>query len=341
MVVGSGAGGGTVAARLAEAGQQGAAAGGRRRSRGCSAGGVARHAATPTACRTTTTCRPSTPSPRRTRRCAGTSSSATTPTTDAAARPEIPERVRRPAGRRRALPARRHARRLHRAQCDDPGLPAQCRLGRHRRAAPATRPGRPTACSGYFRRLERCRHRPIQRALSRARHRPHRPWLGRLAADREGDARRRTARPAAARADRRLRPRRRSLRAAAPLQRLRWFLAERRRSQRPRPRRARRRGRALHAAHHPRPPPHRHARAAARRAAARYPDRLRIELDALATRVLLDESNRAVGVEYLQGRSGSTARMPSPSAARGRAAAGRMPRARSSSPAAPSTRRSS
>jgi choline dehydrogenase-like flavoprotein len=36
--------------------------------------------------------------------------------------------------------------------------------------------------------------------------------------------------------------------------------------------------------------------------ARRYPERLRIELNALATRVLLDESNRVVGVEYLKGR---------------------------------------
>ena len=35
--------------------------------------------------------------------------------------------------------------------------------------------------------------------------------------------------------------------------------------------------------------------------AERYPDRLCIELDALATRVLFDERNRAVGVEYLKG----------------------------------------
>ena len=35
--------------------------------------------------------------------------------------------------------------------------------------------------------------------------------------------------------------------------------------------------------------------------AAKYPDRLHVELDALATRVLLDEENRAVGVEYLKG----------------------------------------
>lgn len=35
--------------------------------------------------------------------------------------------------------------------------------------------------------------------------------------------------------------------------------------------------------------------------ASRYPDRLRIELNALATRVLLDENRRAIGVEYLRG----------------------------------------
>src|SRR5262249_40829113 len=33
----------------------------------------------------------------------------------------------------------------------------------------------------------------------------------------------------------------------------------------------------------------------------RHPDRLKVELNALATRVLFDESNRAVGVEYLSG----------------------------------------
>jgi choline dehydrogenase len=35
--------------------------------------------------------------------------------------------------------------------------------------------------------------------------------------------------------------------------------------------------------------------------AARYPNRLRVELNALATRVILDENRRAVGVEYLKG----------------------------------------
>ena len=36
--------------------------------------------------------------------------------------------------------------------------------------------------------------------------------------------------------------------------------------------------------------------------ARRYPDRLRIVLNALVTRVILDDQNRAIGVEYLQGR---------------------------------------
>lgn len=48
-----------------------------------------------------------------------------------------------------------------------------------------------------------------------------------------------------------------------------------------------------------------HARMGARErvleTAEKYPDRLRIELDALVTRVLLDENNRATGVEYLKG----------------------------------------
>ena len=48
-----------------------------------------------------------------------------------------------------------------------------------------------------------------------------------------------------------------------------------------------------------------HARTGARErvleVARRYPDRLRLELNALATRVLLDRDNRAVGVEYLRG----------------------------------------
>jgi choline dehydrogenase-like flavoprotein len=38
-------------------------------------------------------------------------------------------------------------------------------------------------------------------------------------------------------------------------------------------------------------------------AARRFPDKLRIELNALASRVLLDDTNRAVGVEYLSGKN--------------------------------------
>src|SRR5262249_18992968 len=48
-----------------------------------------------------------------------------------------------------------------------------------------------------------------------------------------------------------------------------------------------------------------HRRAGARErvldVAGRYPDRLTIELNALATRVLFGEGNRATGVEYLKG----------------------------------------
>ena len=36
--------------------------------------------------------------------------------------------------------------------------------------------------------------------------------------------------------------------------------------------------------------------------ACKYPDRLRVELNALATRVLFDDSNKAIGVEYLKGQ---------------------------------------
>jgi choline dehydrogenase len=50
---------------------------------------------------------------------------------------------------------------------------------------------------------------------------------------------------------------------------------------------------------------HDHARTGARErildVASRYPDRLRVELNALASRVLFDDANRAVGVEYLSG----------------------------------------
>jgi choline dehydrogenase-like flavoprotein len=50
--------------------------------------------------------------------------------------------------------------------------------------------------------------------------------------------------------------------------------------------------------------------------ARRHPDRLRIILDALATRVIFDETNRAIGVEYLQGERLYDAH-PTPSAREG------------------------
>ena len=50
---------------------------------------------------------------------------------------------------------------------------------------------------------------------------------------------------------------------------------------------------------------HHHARNGSRErvleVAAKHPDRLKIELNALVTRVLLDDNRRAVGVEYLRG----------------------------------------
>jgi choline dehydrogenase len=57
--------------------------------------------------------------------------------------------------------------------------------------------------------------------------------------------------------------------------------------------------------HYPPLATHKHARIGTRERLldiqSKYPNNLTIELDALATRVLFDESNRAVGVEYLKG----------------------------------------
>jgi choline dehydrogenase len=62
---------------------------------------------------------------------------------------------------------------------------------------------------------------------------------------------------------------------------------------------------ALEAIHYAPLSTRRHARNGTREflldVAKQHPDRLTIELDALATKVLLDESNRATGVEYLKG----------------------------------------
>ena len=73
--------------------------------------------------------------------------------------------------------------------------------------------------------------------------------------------------------------------------------------------------------------------------AKRHPDRLKIELHALATRVLFDEQNRAIGVEYLSGeRLYGAHAAPERRTRQDRVRC--SPRARSFSPAARSTRRS-
>ena len=196
IVVGSGAGGGTVAARLAEAGFQVLLleAGGDPRT---SIGGDAADARRQHVCRTTTTCPPSMRCRPRTTACAGTSSSATS-TIDGDSRRAIRSSrrdVERPAGERRALPARRHARRLHGAQRDDPRLPAQRRLEPDRRSHRRPVVARRDACARYFERLEHCDHRPDERALEPAGREPEPARLVRLAAHREGDARRGDPRP--------------------------------------------------------------------------------------------------------------------------------------------------
>ena len=73
--------------------------------------------------------------------------------------------------------------------------------------------------------------------------------------------------------------------------------------------------------------------------AKQYPDRLRIELNALATRVLLDDRNRAIGVEYQKGERLYSAASQSPAPAAPRPGSRRRG-ARSFSPAGHSTRRS-
>ena len=75
--------------------------------------------------------------------------------------------------------------------------------------------------------------------------------------------------------------------------------------------------------------------------AARHPDRLRIELHALATRIVFDEQNRAVGVEYLAGAHLYRADPAASATGKRRRRRGGSPRgAKSSSPAALSIRRS-
>ncbi len=128
VVVGSGAGGGTVAARLAEAGLLGARARGRRRSALARAGRLRRPGLSSVRHRKPGDALGLLRPPLRRSRAAG-------------ARSE----VRRRAGRR-LVSARRHARRLHRAQRDDLRRVRATRTGIRLPISPAIRRGERRRC---------------------------------------------------------------------------------------------------------------------------------------------------------------------------------------------------
>ena len=133
------------------------------------------------ACPRTTTSRPSIPSPPKTRRCAW----------DFFVRHYADEarQARDPKfGRdgRRALSARRHAGRLHRAQRDDLHLPARCPTGTASPALTGDHRWRAARMQRYFRADRGLPPSPVLARAGRLRHRSDRPWLGRLAADRDG-----------------------------------------------------------------------------------------------------------------------------------------------------------
>ncbi len=151
----------------------------------------------------------------------------------------------------------------------------------------------------YFRRLEACRHRPVQRMLSKL-------GIDSTGHGYDGWLQTEKAIPRTALRDRQLRDaivesaEATLLASGRPLQRLAWFFqgagdpndedliranAEGVRYTPLTTRDHRRMG----------------TRERVLETAARYPDRLHVELDALATRVVLDERQRAVGVAYLKG----------------------------------------
>ncbi len=151
----------------------------------------------------------------------------------------------------------------------------------------------------YFRRLEACRHRPLQRALSKL-------GIDRTGHGYDGWLQTEKAIPRTALRDRRLRDaivdsaEATLVESGRPLQRLSWFfrsagdpndadlIRENAEGVRYTPLTTR--------DHH-----RMGTRERILATAARYPDRLHVELDALATRVVLDGGNRAVGVEYRKG----------------------------------------
>ena len=151
----------------------------------------------------------------------------------------------------------------------------------------------------YFQRLEDCHHRPVYRWLARLGIDPTRHgWAGWLSTERAD------VRPALRdRALRKVMKRsaRRASREVAPLITRLWWLLQGKADPND--------GRlvaenAVGIGYTPLTTRN-HARMGARErvldVARRYPERLRLRLDALAARVLLDGANRATGVEYLEG----------------------------------------
>lgn len=151
----------------------------------------------------------------------------------------------------------------------------------------------------YFQRLENCHHRPVYRGLAKLGIDPtHHGWGGWLHTERAD------IRPALR--DRALakvmkKSARRANRAVAPLIRRLWWLIQGKAD--PNDWRLVRQN-AVGIGYLPLTTRD-HARTGSRErvldVARRHPERLRLELNALATRVLLDRGNRAVGVEYLSG----------------------------------------
>ena len=162
----------------------------------------------------------------------------------------------------------------------------------------------------YFERLERCEHRPDERAREPTRVRTRAATAGRAGCrPRSADAARRRSGTRPADGD----PRVGHGRAAQPEMAV--TDADRRArldSQLDPERLARRLGRCdrapLHAADDDGPPARRRARTRARRRSDSIPDRLKIELHALATRVLFDDDEPRDRRRVPEAASGSTAR---------------------------------
>ena len=81
--------------------------------------------------------------------------------------------------------ARRHPRRVHVAQRDDPRLPVEPGLGPDSPISPAMRRGARRICAAYFERLEDCHHRPLDRLRSKLGVNPSRHGYGGWLLDRE------------------------------------------------------------------------------------------------------------------------------------------------------------